>query len=79
LVFKTRIARLSGNIAKIKIGLSNKYQIDEERQKVEKAITTIRSSLEEGMVPGGGIFYFYLKEELKKPFIISNMIHRYYT
>jgi chaperonin GroEL len=64
-IFKTRIARLSGNIAKIKIGLSNKYQIDEERQKVEKAITTIRSSLEEGMVPGGGIFYFYLKEELK--------------
>ena len=64
-VFKTRIARLSGNIAKIKIGLSNKYQIDEERQKVEKAITTLRSALEEGMVPGGGIFYFYLKEELK--------------
>lgn len=64
-IFKTRIARLSGNIAKIKVGLSNQYQIDEERQKVEKAITTIRASLEEGMVPGGGIFYFYLKEELK--------------
>jgi chaperonin GroEL (HSP60 family) len=59
------MARLAGNIAKIKIGLSNQYQIDEERQKVEKAITTIRSSLEEGIVPGGGIFYFYLKEELK--------------
>lgn len=64
-IFKTRIARLSGNIAKIKVGLSNQYQIDEERQKVEKAIITIRASLEEGMVPGGGIFYFYLKEELK--------------
>jgi chaperonin GroEL len=64
-IFKTRIARLSGNIAKIKVGLSNQYQIDEERQKVEKAITTIRASLEEGIVPGGGIFYFYLKEELK--------------
>ena len=64
-IFKTRIARLSGNIAKIKVGISNQYQIDEERQKVEKAITTIRASLEEGIVPGGGIFYFYLKEELK--------------
>ena len=64
-IFKTRIARLSGNIAKIKIGLSNQYQIEEERQKIEKAIITIRSSLEEGIVPGGGIFYFQLREEIK--------------
>ena len=32
-VFKTRIARLSGNISKIKIGLSNQYQIEEQRKK----------------------------------------------
>lgn len=64
-IFKTRIARLSGNIAKIKIGLSNQYQIEEERQKIEKAIVTLRSSLEEGIVPGGGIFYFQLREEIK--------------
>ena len=63
-LFKTRIARLSGHIAKLKIGLSNKYQIEEQRQKVENAITTIRSSLEEGFVPGGGCFYLYLQNEL---------------
>ena len=63
-IFKTRIARLSGNIAKIKVGLSNQYQIEEERQKVEKAITTLRASLEEGMVPGGGIFYYHLRQEV---------------
>lgn len=63
--FKTRIARLSGNITKVKVGISNKYQIEEERQKVENAIKTIKSSLEEGVVPGGGIFYLHLTEELK--------------
>ena len=63
-IFKTRIARLSGQIAKIKIGLSNQYQIEEERQKIENAVNTIKSSLEEGILPGGGCFYLYLREEL---------------
>lgn len=63
-IFKTRIARLSGNIIKIKIGLSNKYQIDEQKQKIENVVNTIKSSLEEGILPGGGCFYLYLREEL---------------
>ena len=62
--FKTRIARLSGNISKIKVGLSNKYQIEEQRKKVESAINTLRSSLEEGILPGGGAFYLHLRNEL---------------
>lgn len=63
-IFKTRIARLSGNIIKIKIGVSNKYQIEEQKQKIENVINTIKSSLEEGILPGGGCFYLYLREEL---------------
>jgi len=63
-LFKTRIARLSGRIAKIKVGISNQYEIEEQRQKVENAVNTIRSSLEEGFVPGGGSFYLYLQDEI---------------
>ena len=63
-IFKTRIARLSGSITKIKVGLSNRYEIIEQRQKVENAITTIKSGLEEGILPGGGAFYLYLREEV---------------
>lgn len=63
-IFKTRIARLSGRIAKIKVGVSNQYQIEEQRQKIENAINTIRSALEEGFVPGGGTFYLYLQNEI---------------
>ena len=64
-IFKTRIARLSGNIAKIKIGLSNQYEMDEQRKKVESAINTIKSSLEEGILPGGGSFYLHLRQEVQ--------------
>jgi chaperonin GroEL len=63
-IFKTRIARLSGRVAKIKVGVSNQYQIEEQRQKIENAINTIRSALEEGFVPGGGTFYLYLQNEI---------------
>jgi chaperonin GroEL len=64
-ILKTRIARLSGNIIKLKIGLSTKYQIQEEKQKVERAVLNLRSALEEGIIAGGGIIYYYLQEELK--------------
>jgi chaperonin GroEL len=63
-IFKNRIARLSGQIMKIKIGISNQYKIEEERQKIENAITTIKSSLEEGVLPGGGVFYLQLRESI---------------
>lgn len=63
-LFKTRIARLSGQIAKIKIGLSNKYEIEEQRQKVENAMNTIKSALEEGILPGGGYSYLMLQNSI---------------
>lgn len=63
-IFKTRIARLSGNIAKVKIGLSNRYQIEEQRKKAENAVMTVKSALEEGILPGGGSFYLHLRNEL---------------
>lgn len=64
-IFKTRIARLSGNITKIKIGISNQYEVIEQRQKIENAIGTLKGALEEGILPGGGVFYLQLREELK--------------
>lgn len=61
---KTRIARLSGHIARIKLGISNKYEVDEQKQKIENVLQTLKSSLEEGILPGGGSFYLHLREEL---------------
>jgi len=63
-LFKTRIARLSGHIARIKLGASNKYEMEEQKQKIENALQTVKSSLEEGVLPGGGAFYLHLRDEL---------------
>jgi chaperonin GroEL len=63
-LFKSRIGRISGNITKIKLGVSNKYEILEQRQKVENAISSLRSALEEGIIPGGGVFFLSLREEI---------------
>lgn len=64
-IFKARIARLSSNILKIKLGFANQYQKEEKRKKIESAFQTLRSAFEEGVFPGGGVGYLYLREELK--------------
>ena len=63
-IFKMRMARLSGKIAKIKLGISNQYEIEELKQKVESAISTVQATLETGFLPGGGSFYLFLGEEV---------------
>jgi chaperonin GroEL len=63
-IFKTRIARLSGKIAKIKLGVSNTYEIEEIKQKVEATINTLKSTLDAGFLPGGGSFYLFMAEEV---------------
>jgi chaperonin GroEL len=64
-IFKTRIARLSGNIIKLKLGQYATTPVEEQRQRVENSLNTIKSALEEGILPGGGIFYLQIREELK--------------
>jgi chaperonin GroEL len=63
-LLKTRIARLAGQIAKIKLGSSNQYELDELKLKVEKCLQTVKSSLEEGILPGAGSFYLTLNNQL---------------
>lgn len=63
-IFKMRIARLSGNILKLKLGVSNQYETEEIRQKVENIVNTLKASLEEGCLPGGGAFLTCLSEEI---------------
>lgn len=64
-LFKMRIARLSGKIAKIKLGVcSTQYEMDEIKQKVEATVLTMKSTLESGFLPGAGSFYLFLREEI---------------
>jgi len=63
-ICKTRIARLSGNIVKIKIGETLSSSIEEMKKQLEKLLQTLAVSLEEGILPGGGASYLYLREEI---------------
>jgi chaperonin GroEL len=63
-LLKSRIARLSGKVAKIKLGLSNQYETEEIKQKIESTLNTIKSSLENGFLPGGGSFYLFVIDEM---------------
>lgn len=63
-IFKSRIARLSGQIVKIKLANSNEYELEELKNKVTKSLQTLKSSFEEGILGGGGSFFFVLRNEL---------------
>lgn len=88
-IFKTRIARLSGQIVKIKLANSNEYELEELKTKVEKSIQTMKSALEEGFLAGGASFFLVLRDELNSwaylnligeemiaSFIVTNVLER---
>lgn len=63
---KIRISRLSANLIKLKIDPSstNKYENNFLKEKMERALETLRSSFEEGILPGGTAIYSYYSKEL---------------
>lgn len=63
--FKIRIARLSSNIIKLKLGESVTSKSSDDMKKIQNLILTLNGALEEGCLPGGGAIYLHLKEELK--------------
>ena len=52
-----RMAKLSGGVAIIKVGGATEPELKERKQRVEDALSATRASVEEGIVPGGGVAY----------------------
>lgn len=52
-----RLARLSGQIAKLMIGANTEAERGVLRRKAEKAMRALPMALREGVVPGGGVAY----------------------
>lgn len=63
-LIQTRIGRLSGNLTKLKLAPSPYYDIEKMKQILETLLFFVKTSLEEGCVPGGSSCYLYLREEL---------------
>jgi chaperonin GroEL len=50
-----RLAKLSGGVALIKVGAATEVELKEKKHRIEDAVRTTKASVEEGLVPGGGV------------------------
>ncbi len=50
-----RQAKLAGGVAVIKVGAATEVELKEKKHRVEDALRAARASVEEGIVPGGGV------------------------
>lgn len=62
-----RIARLSNGVAVMYVSGNSPVEIAEKKYRIEDAINATRASLEEGIVPGGGVTLLKIGKSLKKP------------
>lgn len=52
---QTRLAKICGGIAVIKVGAPTEFEMHEKKARVEDALHATRAAIEEGFIPGGGV------------------------
>jgi chaperonin GroEL len=50
-----RVAKLSGGVARVLVGAATETEMKEKKARVEDAIHATRASVQEGVLPGGGV------------------------
>jgi chaperonin GroEL len=50
-----RLAKLAGGVAVIKVGAATEVELKERKHRIEDAVRAAKASVEEGIVPGGGV------------------------
>ena len=55
--YKDRLSRLSGGVAVVHVGANSELEMKEKKDRVDDAIHAVKSALEEGILPGGGIAF----------------------
>ncbi len=61
-----RLAKLAGGVAVIKVGAATETELKELQHRFEDALSSARSAIEEGIVPGGGVALLRAREVLDK-------------
>ena len=62
---ETRLARLSGKVAVVKVGANSEVELQELKDRVEDAICATKAAIKEGIVPGGGIALLNASQKIK--------------
>ncbi|HEX9808784.1 MAG TPA: TCP-1/cpn60 chaperonin family protein, partial [Alphaproteobacteria bacterium] len=60
-----RLAKLAGGVAVIRVGGATEFEVKERKDRVDDALNSTRSAVEEGIVPGGGVALLYATKALK--------------
>jgi chaperonin GroEL len=68
---RTRIAKLAGGVAILKIGAASEIEMKEKKDRVDDALHAIRAAIEEGAVPGGGVALLRVMQALKAQAIVG--------
>ncbi|HIL68636.1 MAG TPA: chaperonin GroEL [Verrucomicrobia bacterium] len=61
-----RLAKLAGGVAVINVGAATETEMKEKKARVEDALHATRASVEEGIVPGGGVALIRCIPAIKK-------------
>jgi len=60
-----RLAKLSGGVAVLYVGLASEVEMKEKKDRVDDALRATRAAIEEGIVAGGGVAYIRALEALE--------------
>ncbi len=61
-----RLAKLSGGVAVLYVGAATEVEMKEKKDRVDDALHATRAAVEEGIVPGGGVAFIRVIDELAK-------------
>ncbi|MBQ7294472.1 MAG: chaperonin GroEL [Clostridia bacterium] len=61
-----RLAKLSGDVAVIKVGAATEAEMKEKKLRIEDALNATKAAVEEGIVAGGGTAYLNIIPEVAK-------------
>ncbi len=61
-----RLAKLAGGVAVIRVGGSTEVEVKEKRDRVDDAMHATKATVEEGIVPGGGVALLRAKAAIGK-------------
>ena len=64
---KSRIARLKGGVATIKIGASSSIEMRETKERLDDALNATRAALDSGIVLGGGMTLYEASNTVELP------------
>jgi chaperonin GroEL len=68
---QTRLSKLAGGVAVIRVGAESEVELKEKKDRVDDAILSTKAALEEGIVPGGGVALIHSKNHTDRPHGLS--------